>query len=106
MIEDINISPMATTDPRIKWLCRPLSTTKFVLRFQNMDENDTLEVSTDVFASDSHGGSGSVVEMALSLNQAKSDMIKSRLNWNGLDLNNPAYANTDYLNSSTDFFQH
>lgn len=103
MVEDISRSPMSTMDPRIKWLCRPLSTTKLVLRFQNMDENDTLEVSTDVFASDSHGGRGSVVEMALSLNQAKSDMIKSRLNWNGLDLNNPAYANTDYLNSSRAF---
>ena len=94
----MNRLPTLATDPRIKLLCRPLSTTKFVLRFQNMDENETLEVSTEFFESDSHGR-GSVVEMALSLNQAKSDMIKSRMNWNGLDLNNPAFVNTDYSTS-------
>lgn len=97
----VNRLPTSATDPRIKLLTRPLSTTKFVMRFQNMDENETLEVSTEFFESDSHGGRGSVVEMALSLNQAKSDMIKSRMNWNGLDLNNPAFVNTDYLTSST-----
>lgn len=85
-------------DPEVKLLCRPLSPIKFLLRFHNMNEDDTKSVSTDVFSS-SKLGQGSVVEMSLSVNQPKADMISKRYNWNGLELNNPSFAKTDYLDS-------
>lgn len=64
-----------------------------------MDEENEIEVPTLVFQNDKFK-QYTVVEMALSVNQPKSAMIQKRYNWNGLDLNNPAYANTDYLTSS------
>ena len=66
-----------------------------------MDEAESINVPTQIFANSKHS-QHSVVEMALSNNQKKADMITKRINWNGLDLNNPAYANTDYLTSSKD----
>jgi hypothetical protein len=84
----------------IKILTRPIAPTKFLLRFQNMDDVNTNTVNTTVFKNSAYGA-GTVVEMSLTVNQAKADMIKSRFNWNGLQLNNPAFAKTDYLDSDT-----
>lgn len=83
----------------MKVLARPMSTTKFLLRFHNMDETVTKNVSTSVFTNTNYAAT-KVVETSLTANQAKADMIKKRLNWNGLQLNNPAFAKTDYLTSS------
>lgn len=63
-----------------------------------MDEVNTRNVDTSVFARSS--GSGKVVEMSLTANQAKSDMVTKKYNWNNLGINNPNFAKTDYLNSS------
>ena len=85
-------------DPYIKLLSRPFSTNKFLLRFHNMDENNTRYVNTSVFARSS--GKGTVTEMSLTANQPKSQMISKRYNWNNLGLNNPSFAKNDYLTSS------
>lgn len=86
----------------IKLLSRPLSPGKFLLRFQNTNEVQSNNVSTAVFTN-SASANGKVTEMSLTANQPKSDMIKKRFNWNGLDLNNPNYAKTDYLTSGKNF---
>jgi len=82
----------------IKLLSRPLSLTKFLLRFHNTNEFLSNNISTKVFSNSQNAG-GTVTEMSLTANQPKLDMIKKRFNWNGLDLNNPSYAKTDYLDS-------
>jgi len=86
-------------DQSIKLLSRPITSTKFLFRFQNMDETDTKYVDTAVFTSPNYG-QGSVVEMSLTANQPKTEMINKRFNWNGLELNNPDFAKTDYLTSN------
>lgn len=83
----------------IKLIARPLSTSKFLVRFQNMNEYQTNSVSTNVFSNAQ--GSGTVTEMSLTANQPKTAMIQRRYNWNGLKLNDPSFAKTDYLDSST-----
>jgi len=83
----------------IKLLSRPLSTNKFLLRFQNMNENKTLSIPTSVFSNSKQNAQGKVVEMSLTANQPKKDMIKKRYNWNGLNLSDPSFAKEDYLNS-------
>lgn len=86
----------------IKLLSRPLSPGKFLLRFQNTNEIQSNNVSTAVFTNSAFAG-GKVTEMSLTANQPKLDMIKKRFNWNGLDLNDPSYAKTDYLTSGKNF---
>jgi len=86
-------------DPEVKILSRPMSTTKFLLRFHNTNEDLTKTVSTSVFNNANYAAT-TVLETSLTANQAKTDMIKKRLNWNGLQLNNPAFAKNDYLTSS------
>lgn len=82
----------------IKIMSRPITTLKFLYRFQNLDETQTRTVSTSVFQSQVLK-LAKVTEMALSANQAKADMVKSKFNWNGRVLNNPSFINTDYLTS-------
>jgi len=82
----------------IKLLTRPLGPTKFVLRFQNMNEKAIQSVSTKVFTNPNYP-KGTVTEMSLTYNQPKGDMIRKRLNWNGLKLNDPSFIHTDYLYS-------
>jgi len=84
----------------VKLFSKPISSTKYLFRFHNMDETQTRNVSTSIFQSSSHG-TGKVTEMSLTYNQPKADMIKNRFNWNGLKLNDPSFINTDYLNSGT-----
>ena len=73
---------------------------KYLLRFQNMDEGKTKNLSTGVFKNSVHGV-GKVTEMSLTANQKKVDMIKNRMNWNGMKLNDESFVNTDYLNGET-----
>ena len=68
-----------------------------------MDEGASHNVSTVVFNRAS-GAKGSPVEMSLTYNQAKTDMIRNRFDWNKLGLNNPAFAKTDYLTSGMRVF--
>ena len=75
---------------------------KFVLRYQNMNEKSNLTVPTKVFTNPNFT-KGNVNEMSLTYNQPKSDMIKKRLNWNGLKLNDPSFIKTDYLSSGKFF---
>jgi len=84
----------------VKVFSKALSTTKFLFRFHNLDETQTRNVSTSIFQSSSRG-TGKVTEMSLTANQPKADMIKNRMNWNGLKLNDPSFINTDYLNSDS-----
>jgi len=86
-------------DPEVKILSRPMSTNKFLLRFHNTNEVVPKTVSTSVF-SNSNFAATAVLETSLTANQAKTDMIKKRLNWNGYQLNNPAFAKNDYLTSN------
>jgi len=79
-------------------MARPMGTNKFLLRFQNMDEGSSQDVSTQVFKNPNYA-SASVVETSLTANQGKSDMISKRFNWNGLKLNDPSFVKTDYLTS-------
>ena len=81
-----------------KLMTRPLGSNKFLLRFQNMDETTSQDVSTQVFGNPNYSKSV-VTEMSLTANQAKKDMISKRFNWNGLKLNDPSFAKTDYLTS-------
>jgi len=82
----------------IKLMTRPMGTNKFLLRFQNMDETTSQDVSTQVFSNSNYAKS-TVTEMSLTANQSKRDMIAKRFNWNGLKLNDPSFAKTDYLTS-------
>lgn len=77
-------------DSHIKVLSRPYNTTKFLLRFHNMDDVNSRNVSTSVF--NGPLGQGRAVEMSLTANQPKTEMISKRLNWNNLGLNNPSFA--------------
>jgi catechol 2,3-dioxygenase-like lactoylglutathione lyase family enzyme len=82
----------------IKLMTRPMGTNRFLLRFQNMDETTSQDVSTQVFSNSNYAKSV-VTEMSLTANQAKTEMISKRFNWNGLKLNDPSIAKTDYLTS-------
>jgi hypothetical protein len=64
-----------------------------------MDENNNRTVPVSFFQSSAYGN-GSVVEMTLTFNQPKAQMIKNKLNWNGNIFNNQAYINNDYLTQS------
>jgi len=84
----------------VKIFGRAWAVNKYLLRFQNMDEKETKNVSTGVFKNSAHGV-GKVTEMSLTANQAKADMIKNRMNWNGMKLNDESFVNKDYLDSGT-----
>jgi hypothetical protein len=64
-----------------------------------MDENNNRTVPNSFFQSSAFG-QASVLEMSLSFNQPKEEMIKNKLNWNGNIFNNPSYINDDYLTQS------
>jgi len=83
---------------KIKLMARPMGTNKFLLRFQNMDETTSQDVSTQVFSNPNYP-KANIVETSLTANQAKTDMINKRFNWNGLKLNDPSFAKNDYLTS-------
>jgi len=84
----------------VKIFGRAWSKNKYLLRFQNMDERQTKNLNTEVFKNSVHGV-GKVTEMSLTANQKKADMIKNRMNWNGMKLNDESFVNTDYLNEET-----
>jgi len=84
----------------VKLTSRPLTPTKFMLRFQNMNEKTNQTVTTKVFDNPLYSKK-TVTEMSLTYNQAKKDMISKRFNWNGLKLNDPSFVNTDYLNKDS-----
>ena len=63
-----------------------------------MNEKAIQSVSTKVFTNPNYP-KGTVTEMSLTYNQPKGDMIRKRLNWNGLKLNDPSFIHTDYLYS-------
>jgi len=88
-------------DPMVKLTTRPINATQFLLRFHNMDDASNRTVHNSVFKSPAYA-SLHVVETSLSANQPKTEMLKRKLNWNGLDLNNPNYAKTDYY-TGTEF---
>ncbi len=98
--ETKNVGGFVQLSGSIKLMTRPMGTNKFLLRFQNMDETTSQDVSTQVFSNSNYAKSV-VTEMSLTANQAKTEMISKRFNWNGLKLNDPSIAKTDYLTSGT-----